>query len=359
MTLGLVFVSLTILAFAHVVLDHSETSEERIKEFGETERLYNMDQSISRSLSRMSIEGMNKTHRITTEGNIIRLNTHFTGEMNPEETDIINQFEITRDRVENESGINFTGRNPFMGENDFPLSIQNYLEFENSTRYHLHHDKSMYIDFTTWPENLIYFNNFNETNTESINVTIISDETQLYLPEPSVNAHPPTCTDCINLTINNFYSNLPKDQVSMGVKQLDVTRTQVYFKNIFEMHTTHPTWSGDNVTLVGSWTNSSQSENNFDYYVETKDGLVLTMPNLEPTSSGGCIPGGSNIFDLLYFGTYSQSHCLAEDIQVIIEVKLRGEDGKRTVKLVGPPAYDVSPPLLDTYGLDLGMKYFT
>ena len=49
MTLGLVFVSLTLLAFANVIVGHSETSEERIKEFGESERLYNLDNSVSRT----------------------------------------------------------------------------------------------------------------------------------------------------------------------------------------------------------------------------------------------------------------------------------------------------------------------
>jgi hypothetical protein len=53
LTLGLIFVSLTILAFANVILSNSETSESRIKEFAETERLYNLETSVSKSISRM------------------------------------------------------------------------------------------------------------------------------------------------------------------------------------------------------------------------------------------------------------------------------------------------------------------
>ena len=351
MTLGLVFVSLTLLAFANVIVGHSETSEERIKEFGESERLYNLDNSVSRTLSRMVMRGMNGTHDISVEGNMIRIKTQFANETQSYETDILDQFEILKNRTESSQSLNFSLRRPFLGKNDFPIGIGSGGFSTNSSRFYLANNLKMYIDLTTWPENLIYLNGFNETNTESINITIWSQDLQLYMAEESGNVVPP-CQNCLNITTYNHYQSNPVEEKTMGVKRADLLTLGTSFENVYELKME---MGGNNNTLELNWVNTTESEPfiSEDYWEETSDGLVLTLPD----TFTGC-SGSSGYFKSFYFGS-SQTHCLERNIEIAVDIKLRdsGEAAQHDIYFVSPPSYGVGPPLLDTIGGGVRLKY--
>lgn len=358
MTLGLVFVSLTLLAFANVIVDHSETSEERIKEFGESERIYNLDNSISRTISRMVMRGMNTTHDISAESSLIRIKTQFANETQPYETEILDQFEILKNRTESNQNINFSLRRPFLGKNDFPISIEGSvrsLNPKNSSRFYLSNNLNMYIDLTTWPENMIYLNGFNETNTESINISIWSQDLKLYMAEETGNAIPP-CMDCVNISINNYYQTNPVDQKVLGLKGAGLLMgSQEYYKDIFEVKVFGESlgWT-DNITLTGNWVNSSESAGTVEeeYWPETTAGLAITLPDLKCSIGGGA-------FNFLYSGVGTQAHCLERSIDITVEVKLRdsSEAAQHDIYFVSPPSYGVGPPLLDTIGSGARLKY--
>lgn len=364
MTLGLVFVSLTLLSFANVIVNHSESSEERIKEFGEAERLYNLDNSVSRALSGMVQRGMNGTHNISVDGNKITIRTQFSNETPSFEKEIIDQFMIFKNRTGKDQSIDFDLRYPFLGANDFPISISNNFEVKNSSRFYLSNNLSLYVDITTWPENMIYLNGFDETNTESINITMWSQDTKLYAAERNL-SHTfgsGTCPgDCINVDVTTVYQNTP-DLVSFELKRILVGENS-YLEGVFNLNLTREAaWGGDNITLAASWINSSYSSTVYPYWNETQEGLAITLPDL--ANIAGCElppnpnPGGA--YRQLYFGplgTHPQDHCLQENIEVIVEVKLKGEVAEHNVHFVGAPSYNINPPLLDTSGGGIGLKY--
>ncbi len=354
LTLGLVFVSLTLLSFANVIVDHSESSEERIKEFSESERLYNLDHSISRSLSRMVRRGMNETHNVTSHGNNISIRSQFSNETPSYETEISDQFEIFKDRISNDLGVDFELRYPFLGINDFPASLIDFNLIKNSSRFYLTNVPSMYIDITTWPENMIYLNGFNESNTERINITLWSEDTKLYIAEPDiVNTIALPCTDCIVVNITNSYAG-DWDSVEFGLKRLDVGISN-FQKEVFDLHLIREGVWNNNITLAGSWIDSTESAGlPHIYWPETKEGLAITLPDIE------CAGGNPSGYRILYFrdeGTYPQGDCLRENILILIEVKLKGEVAEHKIHLEGAPSYNVKPPLLDTAGEGVGLKY--
>lgn len=359
LTLGLVFVSLTLLSFANVIVDHSESSEERIKEFGESERLYNLDNSISRSLSRMVRRGMNETHNITTSRNVIRLETQFSNETPSFETEIGDQFEIFKTRIGNDLGVDFDTRYPFLGVKDFPVSVENDLLIKNSSRFYLTNNNSVYIDLTTWPENMIYFNGFDETNTESINITLFSQDTKLFVAEPDVtNTVILPCADCIVVNITSSFLGV-EDSVAFGLKKLNVGISN-FQKEVFDLHLIREGVWSENITLSGSWVDSAGSgaggTGTYEYFPETTQGLAVTLPDIGCTA----VAGTSIAYRILYFRdlvSYPQANCLQENIKVIIEVELKGEVAEHNIHLEGAPSYNVKPPLLDTAGEGVRLRY--
>ena len=358
LTLGLVFVSLTLLSFANVIVNHSENSEERIKEFGESERLYNLDNSISLSLSRMVRRGMNNTHNVTVNENVIRLGTQFSNDTPSYETEISNQFKIFKDRISKDWGVDFDARYPFLGINDFPASLINSNLIKNSSRFYLSNNPGMYIDLTTWPENMIYFNGFNESNTELINITLWSQDTKLYAAEPDgANTLILPCSDCMVVEITNYYIGV-KDTSSFGLERLDVGSN--YQKEVFDLNLIREGVWGNNLTLAGSWLDSAESSTTYNYWPETREGLAITLPDIECAKIS--VGGGLNFGDayrLLYFrsASYPQENCLQENIKVLVEVKLKGEVAEHNIHLEGAPSYNVQPYLLDTAGVGVGLKY--
>ena len=355
LTLGLVFVSLTLLSFANVIVNHSESSEERIKEFGEAERLYNLDNSISRSLSRTVRRGMNNTHNITVKDNIINFETQFSNETPAYEKEIGDQFEIFKARISNDLGINFDARYPFLGTNDFPASLVDGNLIKNSSRFYLSNNPGMYIDLTTWPENMIYFDGFNESNTELINITLWSEDTKLYAAEPDgLNTLDLPCSDCVIVEVTNYYASI-KDTSSFGLKRLDVGASN-YQQKIFDLNLIREGVWGSNLTLGGSWLDSRKSAGTgpFNYWPETKEGLAITLPDI------GCAGGSPAAYRLLYFrdsGLYPQSNCLQENVKVLVQIKLKGEAAEHKTHLEGAPSYNVQPLLLGTAGIGVGLKY--
>ena len=94
LTLGLIFVSLTILAFANVILNNSETSESRIKEFAETERMYNIETSISKSVSKMKYNLDDDLLEIDYEDGRITIKTTFSNKTSVNEEEIKSQMRM-------------------------------------------------------------------------------------------------------------------------------------------------------------------------------------------------------------------------------------------------------------------------
>ncbi|MFH1317273.1 MAG: hypothetical protein ABII01_07165 [Candidatus Woesearchaeota archaeon] len=79
-TLGLTFVSITLLSFAVLIYKHAESSKTRLSELGFSERLYNLDLSIQRSLSDIFIQSSGID--IDISGNIININETIPNNMN-------------------------------------------------------------------------------------------------------------------------------------------------------------------------------------------------------------------------------------------------------------------------------------
>ncbi len=361
MTLGLAFVSLTLLAFANVIVNHSETSEERIKEFGESERLYNLDNSISRTLSRMVMRGMNNSYKIESDGSLIRINAQFSNGTRSYENEIMDQFEIFKNRTERNQNLNFSLRNPAISGNDFPVSIADFSKMKNSSRFYLSNNLNMYIDISTWPENMIYLNGFNETNTESINITIWSQDLQLFMAEEEpTNVIALPCNSCVIVTVNNYYRTNPLEQKMFGIEGASfLFGSNEYFKDVFKVPMIHSSWT-ENVTLKANWVSSTESAFSFDYWPETTAGLAITLPDIGDLGGGAYCSSKGVYFQTIYYGVINiPAQCLEKNIDIAVEIKLRegSEAAQHEIHFVGSPSYGVGPPLLDTIGSGVRLKY--
>jgi len=163
LTLGIVFISLTILAFANLILKNSETSESRIKEFAETERIHNIKSSISLSMDRFKDNVLGDYLDISQTDNVIEFKTKFTGQGIREETEALQQMSILNERLQRKSYINFTDdsfpfldrRSVFAEGSAALITTPSAASRLNTSRFYLKYNPDLYISYSSWPVNLV------------------------------------------------------------------------------------------------------------------------------------------------------------------------------------------------------------
>lgn len=362
LTLGVIFISLTILTLANVIINNSETSENRIKEFAETERLYNLDRSISSSLERVMNDALHETHNISAEGNVITFTTRFSDRTRTEERDMMQQLAIFNDRLEDYSGVEFTNRYPLLG--------LNYLFFggtgtptepvrTNSTRFFLRNTPELFIEYASYPYNMIYLNGFNETNTIAINITYDSPTMEPMGVTPGFDA-PSTilgaCSSCFSLFVNTYDTGSLVDAVSYNLSQLDdVSFDLTTQRMLFILNVTSPNFGSTfqhNRTLALNWINLSFfSINSFSSEKDTTQGLAIILPDLLQTN----IP--MDVFDFSYYdntldllGGYPDPYGLDGDATITVQIFMKGEPADHQLSFMSPGSYSLALPLLETSG---------
>jgi len=168
LTLGITFISLTILAFANVLLKNAETSQERIGEVVEFERVYQLDSSVASSLTDFLL-GVEKSviNLISRKGNFT-LKTHFFNVAFENESFVKDFTKIFSNRTKYKSNAYFSedlvkGSDVFLGDGSSPIETQ---------KFHIEENKNMFMEFGNYPYNFIYFSHFDHTNIEAISITI-------------------------------------------------------------------------------------------------------------------------------------------------------------------------------------------
>ncbi len=357
MTLGMVFVSLTILAFANVILNNSETSESRIKEFAETERLYNLDRSLSSSISRIMKYPLNNTHKISFDGNVIDFKTEFQNITENPEVEIMRQINITNERLKKQAYVNFSKNYPLFGKNG-NIVIDSSLGNPNSTVFYVDQNKSIFVEYVSYPANMIFLAGINEGNVKKINFTYKSDfmEPLLILANMS-EVFSGACANCIEFVFNNYYLGSLINRTSYNISSTDTPPSlsalpfgiPFGFVQFFDLRVAAPTWINENRTLAINWVNLT--------YLLTSDaeeGLAITLPDVLVYNLADPV----KTFDFAYYGYGDPAvKRLIGDTKIELQIFLEGDALKHEGTLVGPLSYSIDIPLLDTSGEGLRIEY--
>ncbi|MDP3917272.1 MAG: hypothetical protein Q8Q42_03215 [Nanoarchaeota archaeon] len=354
-TLGMVFISLTILSFANVILKNSENSESRIKEFAETERVYNLRSSISKSMERMKDEIMAGYLDISYKNGIVEFKTKFTGKPVRPEVEIIQQMEIFNKRLRERYYVDF--------ENDkFPMVDDKgvLIEYEhinslpdedgdglgdidlinqiNITKFYLKENNSMYVGYSSWPYNVIYLNGFNNVNIREINFTYKSETNYPHVPllkNDTTGAYaviPAVCNpnQCITFTFNNYHQGVKIYQESFYVKASSLNfpafpslfgtsnypspNANVVVGSASDGYGYHPLFQlnisksipddSKNRTIIFNWVHTSAIDYIFGTPTDrSTSGMMILFPELKSTP---CVINGldntDEIFDWLFYG---------------------------------------------------------
>jgi hypothetical protein len=356
LTLGMVFVSLTILAFANVILNNAETSENRIKEFSESERIYNLDSSISLSMSRIMKYSLNETHNITFDGSVIRLRTRFNNQTEFGHDYVKELLNVTRERMANKHNINFTAL-PLLDPSGAIVTIPSISPLTiiptNSSRYFVYQNISMHIDLTLYPFNVIYFNGLDESNTRMINFTYKSDDMEPIelVYNPSEITVPNNCPTCIELVVNTFYqgAHVSTEAYNFTSTSTSPSSPPVGYVSLFYLNVSDPIWLGKNRTIAFNWLVTGAL-----YPQDSTEGLEILLP--EFTGIGN---DPFSFFNTIYYGhgTDTLGLGLIGETEIEIEIYLKGEALKHSGAFVSHPSYDIIIPQLDTKAENVRVDY--
>jgi hypothetical protein len=337
LTLGLIFVSLTILSFAGIILKNSEDSESRIKEFAETERFYNLEMSVSKSIHKMRKSLGENLLDIDLDHDEITINTTFSNKSLKAEYEISNQLKIFSDRLNKSSYIDFKGNLPFFSEgeslfDDSPL---------NSSRFYLNYDSNIYVEYFSYPYNTIYLNGFNYSNLEKINLSIYSSDS---LPKNLENIGSSCVEDCILLEVNTYLNGVLQNStlVSFYGYGFPVGNLGVY-SQLYRLNLSSFSNSINN-SIAFNWLNLTGGGT---YSEGTSEGLAIILPDTTSTNS----------FDIFYYG-HDYTDKLEGDIKLNLVLKMKGEHANYVDYLVSSPIFDINMPFIDTKADNLRVKYF-
>ncbi len=346
LTLGLVFVSLTVLSFAGVILNNSETSENRIKEFIETERMYNLDKSISKSISRMNDALGKNVFEASWKNYTISIDALFSNESLIEKNEIRKQLNIFNSRLK-ESGryINFTNF-PIFGNSD--VISGDGSNPVKSSRIYLKNSPNMYIEYVSHPYNMIYLNGFNNTNTERINFTYVYENDMFPFEVEELSGGVPNA-DCgiLEECVEIHFETKGSAQTISSLFKFDNMNTFVNSSTqMYSQHVSSSSWGTygvDNRTIAFNW-------------------LVLaTTPTIEKTTKGLAImlpeKNVGTFFADAYYGYTEGTNSLLEETRIELEITLRGNVSKHREGFMSPPVYDIAFPHLETSANDLKVYF--
>jgi hypothetical protein len=346
LTLGMIFLSLTILGFAEVILNNSESSESRIKEFSETERVYNLDSSISKSFHRLVNKKMSDVLEFDIENGQLLFDVRFLNTTYPKQEEIINQLEIYRHRLGNNSYVYFGGKSPIFSKSEG--IVANMAGFAKSTRLYWSFDKKLYVEYITYPYNLLYFNGFNTSNTDNINLTFRGGSNLALKNFEGVNICP-GAQNCINITFNYDFGNGLVSTDSYGFKeQEDVVD---YTTPLFRFNVTSD--SGLNRTVAINWIEPNGVLNNLliDIKEETSEGFVIMLPDTSHVDVGDAT------FETWYYGYVDEDLAIEGDLDLEVQIFMEGEPTSIKGNFMSHPMYNVSLPLLDTNATGRRVRY--
>ncbi len=351
MTLGMVFVSLTILAFANVILDNSETSESRIKEFAETERLYNLDRSLSTSISRIMKYSLADTHEISFNGSVIDFKTEFQNATEIPEVEIRAQLNITNTRLQREAFVNFTKKLPLFDKMGNILISP--TGNPNSTVFYVGQNKSIFIEYVSYPANMIFLGGIDENNVKMINFTYKSNFMQPKEIRPTAEVITGVCSNCIEFVFNTYYLGSLVNRTSYNIASTNtppyVAAFALGFVQFFDLRVSAPAWVNANRSLAVNWINLTGLAT-----AEAHEGLAIVLPDILVYNAAD--PFGT--FNIVYYG-YGDPTAkrLVGDTEIELQIFFEGESLKHEGTLVGPASYSVGIPLLDTRGDGIRIEY--
>ncbi len=342
LTLGLVFVSLTVLSFAGVILNNSETSENRIKEFIESERFYNLDKSISKSISKMNDALGKDSFDISFSNDSIIIDALFADESLIEKNEIRKQLNIFNSRLNEQGYVNFSNF-PLFGESDLILSDAGQVK---SSRYYLKNSPNMYIEYVSHPYNMIYLNGFNITNTEEINFTYVYGNMFPFEVEELSGGIPgANCGTPANCVTINFETKGSAQTLTKELEFDDMISYTNPLTTMYRQHVSSSSWGTygvNNRTIGFNWlvlASNPTSE-------KTTKGLAIILPDITM----------GNTFETGYYG-YSESNALLGESRVEMKIKLRGDTLNHRKGFMSPPVYDIVYPNLETSAYDLKVYY--
>ncbi len=340
LTLGMIFISIGILAFAEVILENSETSESRIKEFGETERHYQLDSSVSKSIHRMMQRTMGSVSEFGIYKGNISFNTTFLALNFTNESEIVHQLDIYANRLGNHSFVNFNGNRSLFGQSE-GIMTKITPTYVDSSRFYLDFNDSLFIEFGAYPFNLVYFNGFNPENTKSVNLTFKGgpnyEVDQFIEIEPSCGIG----EDCINVSIY-FYSDgdlsgsyeeyMFKKEYTGELVSTKLMNFNVSYSKL------------DNRTIAINWWNLTLAE----YPGKTTEGFAILFPDVTNGETG-------NAYDFYY--QYEKSGVIKEDLELEIQVIMKGEALNYIGGFESQEIFDINLPYLDTYSTNRRVRY--
>lgn len=347
LTLGLVFVSLTVLSFAGVILNNSETSENRIKEFIETERMYNLDKSISKSISRLNDALGRDVFNASWKNNTISIDALFSNESLKEQNEIRRQLNIFNSRLKESGGyINFTNF-PIFGESDV-ISGGNSNPV-TSSRFYLKNSPNMYIEYVAHPYNMIYLNGFNNTNTERINFTYVYGNHMFPFAVEELSGGIPTANcvtsgECVEI----YFETRGNAQSISSLFEFDnmgsytASNTKMYRQHVSD--SSWGTYGVDNRTIAFNWLVLAASPTN----EKTTKGLAIVLPEKDQAGT---------FFGSTYYGYAEGTNSLLAETRIELEITLRGDVLKHREGFMSPPVYDIVFPHLETSANDLKVYF--
>tara|TARA_Y100000310_G_C20639018_1_gene792832 strand:+ start:268 stop:1371 length:1104 start_codon:yes stop_codon:yes gene_type:complete len=349
LTLGLIFVSLTILAFANVIITNSETSENRIKESVETERLYALDMSISNSVDRLMKSQHGGLSDFSLDYGNITLNTFFLKNQLENETNIQEHLNIFADRTLRASQADFFDRRPLLDVSD-SIAISSST-IVRSSKFYLDYNRSIYIEYFAYPINAIYVNGINPDNTKSIDLSFSSSHLPLKISKKA------ECVsgseNCISMTITaNQFDSSAKEEVT-GY-DFEEKYGGGFAANLFNFNfsSSNPT---KNYTVAVNWLKLEGivTEGGGIYDGEATEGLLIIAPITSSISSSdyGLLDGFYQFSSLVHEGVVD------ENLEIGLQIILKGDHEKHGGSFVGPESHDIILPLLETSAVDIRVKY--
>jgi hypothetical protein len=344
LTLGMIFLSLTILGFAEVILNNSESSESRIKEFSETERVYNLDNSVSKSIHRLMKNSMDDIINISIHKGNLTFNVTFLNDTYSNKKNVIDQLKIYGNRIGNYSFVEFGGKKSLFGKSEGIAA--NSTKFAESSRFYLNFDKNIYVEYITYPYNLIYFNGFDTENTKNINLTFRGSSNLGFEHFEGINDYYGG-DDCINITFNFDSGGSLTSTESYGFKEHDSISNNTL---LFRFNVTSV--SGLNRTVALNWIEPYDIlSKTFEITEGTSQGLAILLPDTESSAVG------DTVFEEWYYGHPEEDLELSEDLYLEIQVFMEGEATSFTGGFMSQPMYNISLPLLDTNATGRRVRY--
>jgi len=395
LTLGIVFISLTILAFANLILKNSETSESRIKEFAETERIHNIKSSISLSMDRFKDNVLGDYLDISQTDNVIEFKTKFTGQGIREETEALQQMSIFNERLQRKSYINFTDdsfpfldrRSVFAEGSAALITTPSAASRLNTSRFYLKYNPDLYISYSSWPYNFIYLNRFNSTNTEEINFTFKS---QTIYPHPDIVPNLVVASagcpgsECILFRFNTYYQGSlitqqefyvdagllgdPTHPTYGGLTDGSATSkfvapsSDIGYHEIFHLNVSNgPTVSNvKNRTIIFNWLNVDSHDGLLHSPTDKSfSGIAIVFPSLSVTAPP------ATMFNWLYHGLQHEPPAIGDYIDILpsdvidieLQIKLKDAAAKHYGRFVSPTSYNIEFPHLETRAANASVEY--